>query len=354
MFYNSITSCPSDNFVNHRQKIKVGIAGNYAIVPTLTENCIRFSSDLQPKNKIKLDKSGTGEILQKVQHKRSMLESINSLFYKYRNSTQLQFLTFTTEMGTPDEHFVKSMQAFFKYFIKTKLLSDYIYNFERQKNKTLHSHMIVKMPSKKQVTDFINKNRLLRNKEYNGKKITTFYQLLRFKFEEIIGTDKHLHMHFLTIQGDNVINENGGTVASLNYYLTKYMIKTNDLQCSCLKYSFRCSKSIKKVDAIYLEKKDIISMKHVYYYKDNIKDFGKLEMNKSLFNLFQKHDYDQQNKVNDSIRYFEGELKKLLPKLENKHNNENKTVLDLKKNHPTFTLLELNFEPQNEIKQHYT
>lgn len=211
--------------------------------------------------------------------------------YKYRNSiNQLRFLTFTSVCGTPDKIFVDAIEKFFKYFVECSLLSDYVLVFERQQNRTLHSHIIARIPTVRETKDFINGNRKMANITYNGKKIENFYQLMRYKFESIIKVKEHLHLDFRQIKQDKVYSENGKFLGSLNHYLTKYMLKSGNVESTAFKQSFRYSKTIKKQERVLATLGDIrtSNLKLQYFFDDGIKCFGKLQIDFRLFRFLDK------------------------------------------------------------------
>ena len=294
------------------------------------------------------------------------------MFYTYRNSLQqLRFITLTCKAGTSNSEFAKSVLSLLHYLRSNKLFEMYVCKFEPQQNGTAHVHIIAAVASRNKVSDFIKDNRKLANKEYNGKKLTNLYQLIRFKFEsemKCLGTEK-LHCEFLEVYQNkktrdyNLKNEAGKTIKETNKnniesniklqnYINKgglgglkncsldviaklndYMLKESNINNIDLgvKHVLHYSTNIPKVKSIYLSAGELLNLdlKFKFFCKCDYLAFGQLEQNEKFFN------------------YFDMLFKK-------QQQSENKPVLDHEKNNLTFSVQEMNFDVKNEPQQQYT
>lgn len=388
-FYTSINEFLENksNYLDYRSLFKLNSIGKFGKVQTNISN--QFSKENQPQRFIRIDNDNfvnsiTGEIINSIdnscgtgrlsrkQSEKVRKEKTFSIFYTYRNNLQqLRFITLTCKAGTSNKHFADSVISLLKYLKVNKLFEMYVCKFEPQQNGTAHVHIIAAVASRNKVSDFIKDNRKLANKEYNGKKLTNLYQLIRFKFEsemKCLGTEK-LHCEFLEVYQNkktrdyNLKNEFGKTIKETNKnniesniklqnYINKgglgglkncsldviaklndYMLKESNINNIDLgvKHVLHYSTNIPKVKSIYISASELMNLdlKFKFFCKCDYLAFGQLEQNEKFFN------------------YFDMLFKK-------QQESENKTVLEPQKNNPTFTPLQLNFEPQNEINTQYT
>ena len=386
-FFNSINEFLESNYLDFNTPFKINSLGKFGKIqaPSSTQ----FSKNNQPQRFISIGNDNyvnnlTGEITNssdtsfieskcfRKQSEKTRIEKTFSMFYTYRNSLQqLRFITLTCKAGTSNSEFAKSVLSLLHYLRSNKLFEMYVCKFEPQQNGTAHVHIIAAVASRNKVSDFIKDNRKLANKEYNGKKITNLYQLIRFSFEtkmKCLGTEK-LHCEFLEIykyKKNNeyyLKNENGKTIKETNKNNNEYNVKLQNYinkgglgglkNCSLdviaklndymlkdsnvnnidlgVKHVLHCSTNIPKVRNIYLSASELLNLdlKFKFFCKCDYLAFGALEQNEKFFNYFDMLYKKQQQ-------------------------NELQPLLEPQKNHPTFTLLELNFEPQNDLNKQYT
>ncbi len=321
------------------------------------DNFFLFNSHNQPLEKSKGVR----------QFKKNTCSSIMFDIISKSNIKNVRFSTFTAPEGTPDNVFLDAKELFIKDLQRLKLLKLWCFGIEWQENKTIHTHSILDLASPAQFKIITGKKSYVFLNELWSKKLK--FQLKKYNKlnpSNKVEFDKNIIFHckhLMLGKGDTFINELGKVetkdgkkvnlecfIDNMVNYISKYMQKNASKGVDFTRKLFRYSTGL-KINKYFISSKELNKLDLVYSYSYIDKATGEIKEKRRL--RYSTKNVDILKHVS-SLQLTRNTLSKLNSKIQSKQQSELQPLEAPQKKSSTFTPLQLNFEPQNEINTQYT